>query len=985
MKSINKILKFDCIKFNMLNSKNCCMNLTPPPLFIKHNILNSNICEESNDTLQNNKEKFRNYFNINSKFIFSQFGYNLLILSIIILIMGTIMTAVIGFYNMNNVHRRTFDTTRRFKRIDTAIEVYLAKYGKLPCPAPLNCDTKSCKNTKDRLGKEKRGQSSSSFDDIGSNCVADGEGVFETENENKEKILYGSIPAATLGLSNNYIIDAWGNKMVYMVPEELTREGGLKKINLQRKGLKGAYDDGNVKTEKYLGDGEVFLLMSFNLNIPGAFPYDSQTSNYFDKYTTKSENLPMNNFKINKNNTKYLYHHKKLFDFSEAFNSDKKSNNYGLGEPNCPEVSYKYSFTITEEVTKNNEEEENVSVEHINDSQLVVGDNGIVSEIYSYKGSPQTFVIPDGVTEIFIETWGARGGHSNTDKGGEGGYSYGYLNTSDSNLRGIGVKNRTLYVYVGGKGGSRVKGGTGGGWNGGGPASGGSGNNDGAGGGGTDVRILGGSWDNKDSLNKRIIVAGGGGAASKAAVAFKAVWIETTNNKGEKVATKLSRTVVPEVGGYGGGGDSRGGRGMAGYAREYGEYVTTFSAPGGGKYGDITYTTYFKYDGIDEDGNHLAYCGQAHSKVSSKVTSRDAMLGKSFRQGGGGYYGGGPNLCVAESRYSVYDRTYTCKMGTDTVKCTQYRTPTAGVRKTCLDYENYPDGTNDGVRGNNGGCGSGGGGSGYIRGVGNRISKNTEFGPGKKGGKDGAKCKYFIPHDNSYEYNINPKYNNTYKAVYGGCNLSTFTKTVKVNGLQDIIINDGEGKVRISYIVPQSEENATETISKTYTYTLTFPETQAGEEVVSDESCDKLVHYAAEPLDYYLLSTNRDVKGLLINNKAVNKCGTGGEWVFDKDDYEPNSSLALARKCIILPKCKPAKEIDKYKDITWDYSIDGYITGAYNIANTGIVKGVKKINETKTENVILQCLSTLKKAVNCGKDMSCYNNVNNYEVSYFSK
>ena len=42
-------------------------------------ILNSNICEESNDTLQNNKEKFHNYYNINSKFIFSQFGYNLLI------------------------------------------------------------------------------------------------------------------------------------------------------------------------------------------------------------------------------------------------------------------------------------------------------------------------------------------------------------------------------------------------------------------------------------------------------------------------------------------------------------------------------------------------------------------------------------------------------------------------------------------------------------------------------------------------------------------------------------------------------------------------------------------------------------------------------------------------------------------------------------------------------------------------------------------
>lgn len=719
--------------------------------------------------------------------------------------------------------------------------------------------------------------------------------------------------------------------------------------------------------------------MSFNLNILGAFPYDSQTSNYFDKYSMKSENLPTNGFKINKDNTKYLYYHKKLFDFSEAFSSNGKSNNYGIGEPNCPEVSYTYSFTVTEEVTKNNEEG-NTSVDHINDSQLVVGDNGIASEIYNYKGSPQTFVIPDGVTEIFIEAWGARGGHSSTDKGGEGGYSYGYLNTSDKNLKAIGVKNRTLYIYVGGKGGDTVKGGTGGGWNGGGPASGGSRNNDGAGGGGTDVRILGGDWYDKSSLYKRIIVAGGGGAGSQASVGFKPVLIETTNSEGKKVAIEITRDnkpriSVPEIGGYGGGGDSRGGRGMAGYARVEDEYTTTFSAPGGGIYGDTMSSNSFTLDGIDKNGKHNAYCGKVSKSSSHIVKSRDAALGRSFRQGGGGYYGGGPNVCEAEKIFGAGLRRYQCKMGDQDVWCTQYELSTGVARKTCMDCKR----ASDGVRGNNGGCGSGGGGSGYIRGVSDRISKNTAFGPGKKGGKDGAKCKYFIPYDDKYHR----KYKNMYKAVYGDCNLLTFTKTVKVNGLQDIIINDGEGKVRISYIVPQSAESTTETISKTYTYTLTFPETQAGEETVSEESCDKLAHYTAEPLDYYLLSTNRDTKGSLINNKAVNKCGTGGEWIFGKNDYEPNSNSALARKCIILPKCKPAKEIDKYKGVTWNYSTDGYIIGAYNIVNTGIVKGTRKINETQTENITLKCLSTLKKTINCGKDMSCYNNINNYEVSYF--
>ena len=152
--------------------------------------------------------------------------------------MGAIMTAVIGLYNVDNMHRRTFKTRNRFKVVDTAITSYLAKYGKLPCPTPLNCNTEGCINGQDKLGIEKRGQTSSSFSDSGSNsgtnCVADGIGVFETVNENKEKILYGNVPATSLGLANNYLVDVCGNQMVYMVPEELTQDEALKKITYQK-------------------------------------------------------------------------------------------------------------------------------------------------------------------------------------------------------------------------------------------------------------------------------------------------------------------------------------------------------------------------------------------------------------------------------------------------------------------------------------------------------------------------------------------------------------------------------------------------------------------------------------------------------------------------------------------------------------------------------------------------------------------------------
>lgn len=68
------------------------------------------------------------------------YGYNLIILSMIILIMGVIMTALIGYYDAVNINRRTENTEQKFKVINTSLVAYLAKNGKFPCPAPLDCD-----------------------------------------------------------------------------------------------------------------------------------------------------------------------------------------------------------------------------------------------------------------------------------------------------------------------------------------------------------------------------------------------------------------------------------------------------------------------------------------------------------------------------------------------------------------------------------------------------------------------------------------------------------------------------------------------------------------------------------------------------------------------------------------------------------------------------------------------------------------------------
>lgn len=118
---------------------------------------------------------------------------------------------------------------------------------------------------------------------------------------------------------------------------------------------------------------------------------------------------------------------------------------------------------------------------------------------FGFTGSVQSFVIPEGVTSIRANVWGAQGGNSNScvdgetvqTDGGLGGYAEGDLNVAPG---------QTLYIYVGGQGSAT---GTGG-WNGGGAG----GNFGGGGGGASDVRTTLGN------LSSRVIVAGGGGAGS---------------------------------------------------------------------------------------------------------------------------------------------------------------------------------------------------------------------------------------------------------------------------------------------------------------------------------------------------------------------------------------------------------------------------------------------------------------------------------------
>lgn len=115
---------------------------------------------------------------------------------------------------------------------------------------------------------------------------------------------------------------------------------------------------------------------------------------------------------------------------------------------------------------------------------------------FNYTGGQQSWVVPNGVSSIQIESYGAAGGND-TAGGGYGGSASGDLAVTPG---------ETIYFNVGGQGSGCVSG-WGGGFNGGGNA--GQYGCSGGGGGASDVRVGG------IDLSHRVIVAGGGGGAGQ--------------------------------------------------------------------------------------------------------------------------------------------------------------------------------------------------------------------------------------------------------------------------------------------------------------------------------------------------------------------------------------------------------------------------------------------------------------------------------------
>ncbi len=167
--------------------------------------------------------------------------------------------------------------------------------------------------------------------------------------------------------------------------------------------------------------------------------------------------------------------------FDENGNEITKENiSYDLDINNITNNEYRVNYVAT------------TSGKNITDTRLVIFTPITSIMTYDYTGEEQVFT-SNYSGSYRVELWGAQGGGV---YGGNGAYTTGIIKF---------IKNKKEYIFVGGNPTTTLEYG----YNGGGISN--SDGRFGSGGGATDIRNIGGTWNDFNSLKSRIMVAAGGG------------------------------------------------------------------------------------------------------------------------------------------------------------------------------------------------------------------------------------------------------------------------------------------------------------------------------------------------------------------------------------------------------------------------------------------------------------------------------------------
>lgn len=131
-------------------------------------------------------------------------GFSLIEIAIVMCISGLLLVAGLRIYTVYQQKAEIERANILMATIDQTLTAFYKSEGRLPCPAPINGSA-----------------AGNNFDT--ENC---GSGVRDVAGIGGGRVLIGKLPAATLGLGNEYMRDVHGSYLTYAVTQTATVEDG---------------------------------------------------------------------------------------------------------------------------------------------------------------------------------------------------------------------------------------------------------------------------------------------------------------------------------------------------------------------------------------------------------------------------------------------------------------------------------------------------------------------------------------------------------------------------------------------------------------------------------------------------------------------------------------------------------------------------------------------------------------------------------------
>lgn len=175
-------------------------------------------------------------------------AFTLLEMSVVMVIISLVLAGGLATFVQYTEKKGYVLTQQRLEELQVALGDYAQAYGRLPCPGDIT----------------------DAIDDANFGLETGDMGVCETANfqyTTDNDVVAGLLPIRALGLSDDYVFDSWGSRLLYAVDRRFTANAGLT--------VYGSGTIGKVSVSLQSSGGSVaaaYVLLSHGANRHGAYP-----------------------------------------------------------------------------------------------------------------------------------------------------------------------------------------------------------------------------------------------------------------------------------------------------------------------------------------------------------------------------------------------------------------------------------------------------------------------------------------------------------------------------------------------------------------------------------------------------------------------------------------------------------------------------------------------------------------------------------------